>query len=389
MHHVLSADSDDEWARRDLVSRPLLILTVAVAALPGCTRHRAASPSPPGTSVASGPRSVRTSPTVMAMVRQKLVLTADLSESPAAWQLVTTIPFGRSERALGLLTDSRRTPVPYLPRSFSVGPDGSIWILDVLKHRVAHYSVSGAFLGAIGGFRFDRFSPHPRDVVFSDGQLFVLEEDHLKGILVTVSGDGTLHRARAHVGQAEVGVGLLYPSNPGVAGLLFDRTADGSGEPRDVARFDPTSGEGVLLPGVPVGDDRRIDLRMRGDDQMEILFTMSGRAALQPIDLRAVTGSGQRARGVEIVTGPTIMAVTEGAAAIVVRISPSRPGDAERYGGGVWLLRVGVGGKPLLWERLPAPGISDEEQVRRIAAGPDGRLYLMVPTKEGELIYRM
>jgi hypothetical protein len=70
----------------------------------------------------------------------------------------------------------------------------------------------------------------------------------------------------------------------------------------------------------------------------------------------------------------------------LVKVAPTRPGDADRFGGGRWLLRVGT--SPLLWERLPYPETLDELQHRHLAVGPDGSIYLMVVGKGGELILR-
>ena len=69
-----------------------------------------------------------------------------------------------------------------------------------------------------------------------------------------------------------------------------------------------------------------------------------------------------------------------------VMLTPSRPTDARRYGGGRWLLRLGR--SPVLWERLPDPGIADEPQRRHISLGPDGSIYLMVAEKQGVVILR-
>jgi hypothetical protein len=321
-------------------------------------------------------------------VLDRLVLTADLSEAPNPWHLVATIPFGDSVTQLGLLTDQQRTPVPYLPRSFAVAPDGSIWILDVLKHRLAHYSPTGRYLGEIGGFKFDRFSPHPSDVVFSGPQPYVVEEYVRRGILVTVQPDGSLRRTGALDGGNAVAVLLLYPDQPGVAGLVGGYADPVGAGPRGVAGFDPpASGTAHFLPGVPVGGDRWIDVRAPSDEDLEVVFTNEQQEAIRPIHIRGVSTERPGGRVVKVLAGPTIEAGGDGAAAIFVRISPARPQDAARYGGGVWLLRVAIDGAPLLWERLPDAEISNEDQIRHLAMGPDGRLYLMVPTKEGERIY--
>jgi hypothetical protein len=72
--------------------------------------------------------------------------------------------------------------------------------------------------------------------------------------------------------------------------------------------------------------------------------------------------------------------------AMYVMLAPSRRADAARYGGGRWLLRIGT--SPVLWERLPQPGIPDELERRHLAAGSDGSLYLMVAEDHGVQIFR-
>ena len=66
--------------------------------------------------------------------------------------------------------------------------------------------------------------------------------------------------------------------------------------------------------------------------------------------------------------------------------TPARAKDAQRYGGGRWLLRVGQ--SPLLWERITTPPTDDSPQHRHIAVGPDGAIYLMVEQRGGVEILR-
>jgi hypothetical protein len=317
-----------------------------------------------------------------------VVLTADLSERPGTWRLVTTIPFGEDARELGLVTDVHRTPIPYVPRSFAVGSDGSFWILDVVKKRLAHYSADGRYLGQVGGFKFDRFSPLPRDVVFSNGRIYVLEENQPPSSnLVTVSASGTLSRTHPLDEGHAVTLSLLYPSAEGIASL-FGGWAEPLGVgPRGVAGYDPpASNVAQFLPGVPLPAGGWIAMDAPSDQDVEVAFIGVDRRAVQPVHLKVLAGTAGRTKEVPAVTGPILEAVEESRVAIYIRISPAEPEDAERFGGGVWLLDIGGRG-PVVWERLPEGEIDDEGQVRHLAAGPDGRLYLMVPTREGERIY--
>jgi hypothetical protein len=300
---------------------------------------------------------------------------------------VATIPWGEARDKLGLVTDVHRTPIPYLPRSFAVAPDGTFWILDVVKHRLAHFGPGGAYLGAVGGFRFDRFAPSPRDVVFAHGTIYVLEEMQVTATLVSIGGDGVLHRSQPRDQGRPVVLELLYPSPAGVA-ARFDGWADPVGAgPRGFARFDPpASTVAEFLPGVPLSEGNSIALEAPSETDMALTFTGKSGEVIQPIHVRMVAEMNSRQKEIPIIAGETIEAVGRDRAAILVRISPARGADAERFTGGQWLLEIGTRG-PVVWERLPEAGISNEQQARHLATGPDGRLYLMVPTREGERIY--
>jgi len=69
------------------------------------------------------------------------VLRADLAERPAKWEPVLFIPFGGGDDSLGYETfpDSPSSQ----PSAFAVAPDGSFWIDDRWKARLAHYSPRG------------------------------------------------------------------------------------------------------------------------------------------------------------------------------------------------------------------------------------------------------
>jgi hypothetical protein len=362
------------------VSIPLAVVLVTVSACTGGAERGAPAPSHPARAASAGP-------TGRHQVLDRLVLTADVSEVPPDWTQVATIPFGDATEQLGLVTDVHRTPVPYLPRSFAVAPDGTIWILDVVKRRLAHYGPTGGYLGAIEGFKFDRFSPHPRDVVFSHGRIYVLEESSVVATLVTIRPDRSLQRSRPVDQGRPVVLELLYPSPIGVA-ARFDGWADEIGAgPRGIARFDPPASTiARFLPGVPISTGSSIALEASSDQDIDLTFTGAAEVGVRPVHFRLVTTADGRQREIPMVAGETIEAVGADRVAIFVRISPARPEDADRFGGGQWLLQLGARG-PMVWERLPTAEISNEEQARHLAAGADGRIYLMVPTKEGERIY--
>jgi hypothetical protein len=321
-------------------------------------------------------------------VREQIVLNVFLSEPLTPWRHVAFVPFGDAMGELGLVTDPNRTPVPYIPRSFDVDQDGSIWILDTVKKRVGHFDQSGRFLGAIDGFRFDRFSPHPRDLVVSGGRVHVLEEvgDRTANVVVA-SGDGMLVRRLVQDQGKPVTVSYLFPLAGGIGGAVGGYVDPGGGlGPAGHARLVLEGrGEVQVLPGLPVGSNSWIQAGFGGtDDILGVLETVANSATEQPIKL--VVRPRPAAPAIPAVWGGTILVPVDQAIGIFARVSPADPADAERYGGARWFMRVGRGA--LIFERLPDNEISDEELVRPIAAGPDGSFYLMLIRKKGVEILR-
>jgi hypothetical protein len=271
-----------------------------------------------------------------------------------------------------------------LPRSFAVAEDGSFWILDGVKKRVARFSRQGEFIEAVTGFRLDRFSPRPKDVAVLHDRVYVVEEEFGRATLTTIGSERRRVPEPVRDGSEPVAVSLLLPS----AGRLVARIggyADPPGTgPTGYGEL-PLRGRLDLLPGVPVNGDTWVDIRAPGDQDLEFTSTRGSMHAVQPIHVSAF-GGGSTPK-LRALVGPAIETTFPKAVGIYVRVAPDRPSDAERFGGGAWYLRLGVDRSPLVWERLPEARVSDEEQVRHLATGPDGRVYLMVPDEEGEKIY--
>src|SRR5207253_9750662 len=107
-----------------------------------------------------------------------------------------------------------------------------------------------------------------------------------------------------------------------------------------------------------------------------------------PILIDVVTGSGPEARSLRAVVRAHPYDVLPHGIPLYVQLAPARPADAERYGGGHWFLEVKDDGSPIVWERLPEPGISSEAQIRHIAMGPGGEIYLMIAEHDHVDIFR-
>jgi hypothetical protein len=360
---------------------------VVAAALVGtsCTGGR------PPTITSSGPTpSITVVPSIAlsVAVREQIVLNVFLSEPVTPWRQVAFLRFGEARGELGVVTDPNRTPVPYIPRSFDIDQDGSIWILDVVKKRVAHFDRSGRFLGAIEGFRFDRFSPHPRDLAISGGHVHVLEEvGNRTANVVVASSDGMLVRRLVQDRGKPVTVSYLFRLAGGIGAAVggYVDPREGLGPTGHARLVLEGRGEVHVLPGIPVASNSWIRADFGGtDDVLGVLQTVGNSATEQPIKL--VVRPRPEAPAIPAVWGGAVLVPVDQAIGIFARVSPANPADAERYGGARWFMRVGRGA--LVFERLPDNEISDEELVRPIAAGPDGSLYLMLIRKKGVEILR-
>jgi hypothetical protein len=331
----------------------------------------------------------------------RLVLTADLGERPARWDLVATVEFGSGDDRLGLYDDPAHTPFPHFAPSFAVGPDGSLWFLDEPQRRVARFSSSGRFLSAVGGLFFDRFHPHVQDLAFAGADVFVLQVDHSQrppDLLSDVSpiSDGTDWSWH----------GLHHEDRPVVADYLIQGVAVqmaqlhgfanfASGGPVGDVRVDP-SGAVTPTPGIPVAPDRWMDLEAAADagepnateQDFDLILTGPEATTIQPIHIRVVGHQGAETPSLGAIVGvEATCAIPDGIVAYV-QLSPSRPADAVRYGGGHWLLKLSDDGSALWWERLPEPTLPSEVQVRHLSVSADGGVYLMLARPDGLSIYR-
>jgi hypothetical protein len=319
----------------------------------------------------------------------RIVLTADLSEPPAPWHLVLSVPFGAATEALGLVTDIRRTPVPYVPASFAVAGDGSVWILDSVKKRLARYSSGGVLLDEIPGFKYDPFSPHPADVVISAGRLLVLEEGlRLRSLVTAVSGDGRLTSIEVTDGPNPLNVGFVFPLRAGLGGVVngYAAAAKLGDGPTGFHEIDPATGHVRRIPGIPLESGNWATVEYQPDQDLSVGFASGNSMSIQPIHIRVVPRPG--ARPIPAVVGFQTPVSVSGQVGMFVKLTPSRQADARRYGGGTWYLQLGPDHSPLVWEALPLRGVRDTEQHRHIAVGPHEHVYLMVPNLREERIYQ-
>jgi hypothetical protein len=384
------------------VKRSAAVLAVTIVLAGGCVggsgRAHPSTSAPVVASIVAPPPSPRASSVRL----DRLVLTADLGEPPARWDLVTTIPFGTGDDRLGLIDDPARAPFPSFAPSFAVGPDGSLWFLDEVQRRVAHFSAGGVFLGAVGGIFFDRYHPHVQDLAFVGNDLFVLQVIHVlrpPNLLSDASrlpGEGGRWSwERLVAGSRSVIADYLIQGEPTLMAQLHGFADISRGGPAGDALV-ADDGAATLTPGLPVGAGRWMDLEEATDigepnaTDQDFVLTLTGpqSTSVQPIHVRVVVHDGTVAKTVEAVVGAEVISVIPDGIVAYIQLSPASSANAARYGGGHWLLKLSTDGSPLWWERLPEPGLSSEVQVRHLAVGSDGAVYRMMAEPQGMAIFR-
>jgi hypothetical protein len=314
-----------------------------------------------------------------------LVLQASLSEQPADWERALFVPFGEGRRRLRF--DSLKETQPLEPHSFAIGPDGTFWILDNANRRIAHYSIAGTFLEAIPDV-----GSAAADLVFVGSDLYVLMDP--RGVVAAVGEDKALQPLTVKDGDRALYVPFLVPSSGGLLAEVGGYAdAPGTGPIGFADLGIPGDGSYGPLPGLPLAPKAWMKLEAAdspeaGDQDFDAEYIGPEVTQIQPIHVDVLVGGLSGPRSIPAEVGPGGYVRMGSSVAMYVMVSPSRPEDAARFGGGRWLLRIGPGSDPLLWERLPDPRLGDERQIRHLALGPDGSLYLMVLQTDGVQIYR-
>ncbi len=280
-----------------------------------------------------------------------------------------------------------------------MAPDGSFWLVDEVKHRLAHFDPTGRYLGQIGGVRFDRFHPQPQDLVATGGSLYLLQQDHQHFLLSYLRR----YRDSMLAGMAPLDDG----ADPQIVANLVSGTAPVIGLGGGLAGDPMQMGQGrrgyvtlsvsqqpTVRPvdGIPLGHGLAVTGMFdpdRPDDRYLLSAISPESTAVFPLRFVATPAGSEHAKKLATGAGFQMQAVNGQRVAVWVPVSPSRTVDAERYGGGAWLLVFPLDGSPLIWQRLPDPGLSSEGQVRTLAAGPDGSLYVMLAARDAMVIYRV
>jgi hypothetical protein len=323
------------------------------------------------------------------------VLTADLSDRTDDWTIAASIPFGDRPEELGFIDDPGVSSHPVLPAAFAFDADGSVWILDPFKRRVAHFAVDGGYLGELTGLRFEWPLPVPNDVGSLDGRVFVLHQHGTESSMLEMGRAGEPVLTPLTDGGEALTVPFLVSSTQVLLGrvLAFPSSGERPGPeppgwgPSGVATLDP-AGPAIAsyLPGVPIGSETWARSRPVEPQGLEVAYVRPSSIVIQPLRVEVQPGPAQDS--IPALVGPRLNLALGQEVGLEVQVMPSRLADRSA-GSGTWYLQIGPGGAPLVWTRIPGTDVRDELQTRRIAADPNGVVFAMVAQGGAMRIYRL
>jgi hypothetical protein len=327
-----------------------------------------------------------------------ITLLADLSEPPMHWIPVMFVPFGDGPAEAGAILKKRYASRPVVPPSFAIDRDGSLWLLDLVKARIEHYSPTGVFLGAVRGLQFNRFRPYAQDLGFMGNGLFVAEFTHntLQTYVREVSSSGIGPRVRVEAGGQPVLISHLVSPERELTGFSTGSSGDhgqppGGGGIIGFQEIDPSAGTSRSVPGMEMADGSRLGPQARlidDGDAIVVTHTTGSHVIRRRFHLEARPTATSPVR-IKVVAGwETYVALPHGFATYM-GFSPSRTVDLDRYQGSErWLFEYFDDGRPLVWEPLPESPLEGAYVWRYLAEGLDGHLYLMLAERGGMRIYR-
>ena len=129
--------------------RPLLtvaVISIGAVAVMGCTAQSgrtSVDASEPGP-VSAGASAAATPNLPVRDVELRLPAAGAF---PPGWTRDFAVPYGAASDQLGVAPDHGGAATPWGPEFAAPGRDGTWWVLDVQKSRVARYGRTGGFLG--------------------------------------------------------------------------------------------------------------------------------------------------------------------------------------------------------------------------------------------------
>lgn len=238
------------------------LLTVSAALLFSACGVAAAPPpetSPPPTTGMTVHASTTTTSihrtTITSAAGEPTLLLPSASGFDPEWTEILFIPYGEGEEELGTAPGGDMGSLDLGPEYGAQAPDGTWWILDAAKRRLAHFSETGEYLEAV--------AMKPEHL--AQGQYFPFQLPHIlaDGTLVAQnSGGGTTTLLLLQDGDTRV------VSVPTDFGLRFDNGTflyGFSGEGQILTRVDPSTGEAGEVDWFQTPAGNRFRLEIHGD----------------------------------------------------------------------------------------------------------------------------
>jgi len=322
-------------------------------------------------------------PTVEPLRLDPLALTASLDDPPADWTEVTLLPVGNAEGELGVQPCSE-CGEQLAPSAMAVDLDGSLWVTDSYKARIAHFARDGAFLEAfpakIGSAIPD--ATGSADLAFVGERLYVLLEEGGSKIApvgpgglgdpITVNDEGKA----LHVQALIPGQNQLLVMISGAERLLGGYWA--------FATVDPATGQVTPSPGVqsPTGSygDLQPVLDTSPGDDWEVRWYGADRGLVAIQEVRFQLAQGGKELGTSVGDAYVRTATHEGVATVM------SIGDGQGMPVGAWYLEITPDGGAV-FERLPDGGFIGDVR-RYLTMGPEGQVYRMRLLDDGLHVYR-
>lgn len=132
--------------------RPLLLLTLVLAACGSNTGPTTTTAPPTTTSVAPATTTTTLPPTTTTTTPiplDDLVLPVAVESMPATWREVFFIPYGETPDTLGTSLGGDGEGIFWGPEYGAQAPDGSWWFLDTANFRLAHFDADGSYLDEV------------------------------------------------------------------------------------------------------------------------------------------------------------------------------------------------------------------------------------------------
>lgn len=243
---------------RDLLLLLAISVALLVSACGGTTTPPSTTEPPLATTTTQPPTTTSTTAqgtTTTSSPGEPMLLLPSASGFGPEWSEILFIPYGDAEEELGTSPGGDMGSLSLGPEYGAQAPDGTWWILDAAKRRLAHYSETGEYLGALV------LKPEH----LAQGQYFQFQLPH-------ILDDGTLV-AQRQGGEATTLLLLrdgetTLVSVPTDFGLRFD---DGtslygfSGEGQKMTRVDPYIGDPEEVDWFQTPAGNRFRLEIRGD----------------------------------------------------------------------------------------------------------------------------